>query len=151
MSKLDDMSLVFQVQDLFYAAKTDCISALTKFQAPKPTPTFYPNYYEGIVNSNGEVATAIDLNMYLNKHGKEEKRNVDPKLFMIVKTKNGKIALGIDRSIATVFIPQKDLKPLSDKSFEQHQNFFEGALNFKDYIVNVIKLDLLLEKATTLK
>ena len=151
MSNISEMSLVFQIEDLYYAARTECISSLTKFEKPKPTPIFYPDYYEGIVNSSGEVSTAVDLNMYLNNHSKEEKRKTDPKLFIIVKTKHGKIALGIDKSIATVNIPKENLKPLSNKSLEKHGEFFEGALNYKDYIVNVIKLDLLLEKATSLK
>ena len=97
------------------------------------------------------MATAVDLNMYLNQHSKSEKRAVDPKLFMIVKTRLGKIAVGIDRSIATVPIPYNELKPLSNKTLEKHRDFFKGALNFRNYIVNVIKLDSLLEKATMLK
>lgn len=125
--------IVFTLEDKYYAINTDRVDEITT----KTSSTRVPNsqdWVEGLLNLRGNVVSLINLFKLLH-----HKDDICYNNIIIINDKEEKIGLMVRDIVGVIDIENKDIQRVN----ERVQDGIIGVVQTKDYIINIIDLDVL--------
>ncbi len=107
----------------------------------QPLPLL-PDWITGIANIRGEIVSVVNLNLFFNTKSTQPHLQNDDKPYLIVHNDNLKIAVTVDRILATrplyILIAKKSKKNQKKDMLSQHlsgQAFYEERIDHKELFI----------------
>lgn len=128
--------IVFTLGEKQYAIPTDKVEEIIRNTDSTKVPNS-PNWVEGLINLRGNVVTLLNLNKLLYQEDDTEHNNI-----IIINDEETQTGLLIEDVVQVMDIEKKDIQSISEES----KDGFLGVLQTDDAIVNIIDIEILLNK-----
>ena len=128
--------IVFTLGEKRYAIPTDKVEEIIRNTDSTKVPNS-PNWVEGLINLRGNVVTLLNLNKLLYQEDDTEHNNI-----IIINDEETQTGLLIEDVVQVMDIEKKDIQSISEES----KDGFLGVLQTDDAIVNIIDIEILLNK-----
>lgn len=128
--------IVFTLGEKRYAIPTDKVEEIIRNTDSTKVPNS-PNWVEGLINLRGNVVTLLNLSKLLNQEDDAEHNNI-----IIINDEETQTGLLIEDVVQVMDIEKKDIQSISEES----EDGFLGVLQTDDAIVNIIDIEILLNK-----
>ncbi|MDR7869621.1 MAG: chemotaxis protein CheW [Tissierellaceae bacterium] len=126
--------IIFKLMDKYYALNTDMVEEIIK-KSPSTNVPNSPDWVDGLINLRGNVVTLIDLGFLLNL-----KESLCYNNIIIYDYQDEKVGLLVEEIIGVREIQTNMIRKVS----KEMEKGILGIVQMKDYIVNIIDINMLL-------
>ena len=128
--------IIFKLKEKYYALNTDIVEEIIK-ETPCTNVPNSPDWVQGLINLRGNVITLLDLGFLLKLEECSCYNNI-----IICNYQDEKIGLLVEEIIGV-----KEIEPNMVNRFNKNlEKGILGIVQMKDFIVNIIHVDMLLSE-----